>query len=307
MMAEIVKKAEFAESRLVDFRSKVEQIRGYKVEEKIKDLIKENDLLASKVEKAKSELIRLETLNGKKQYNLSDISVKTGSKPDIATAQKTSEIEPPLAKRDKKEKEPKKVEKASGNVTKTDSIIDVRKLDLRIGKIVDINKHPDADSLYVEKIDCGEENPRIVVSGLVNHVPIDEMKNKIVMVLCNLKPVKMRGVTSEAMVMCASSPEKVEVLVPPCEAAPGDLVCCEGYPREPEPQMNPKKKIFETCAPDLKTNENRVACYKGSPLIIPGKGPIVAPTLTCLQLLEMDESINLEKLAKFELKANDYK
>lgn len=89
----------------------------------------------------------------------------------------------------------------------------------------------------------------------------------------------MRGVTSEAMVMCASTPEKVEVLVPPSDAVPGDLVTCEGYPREPEAQLNPKKKIFETCAPDLKTNEEKVACYKGSPLTVTGKGPVVAPTL----------------------------
>lgn len=89
----------------------------------------------------------------------------------------------------------------------------------------------------------------------------------------------MRGVTSEAMVMCASSSDKVEVLLPPSGVSPGDLVSCEGYPREPEPQLNPKKKIFETCAPDLKTNDDKVACYKGSPLVVPGKGPIVAPTL----------------------------
>lgn len=72
-----------------------------------------------------------------------------------------------------------------------ENIVDIRKLDLRIGKIVEINKHPDADSLYVEKIDCGEQTPRTVVSGLVNHVPIDQMRDKIVMVLCNLKPVKV--------------------------------------------------------------------------------------------------------------------
>lgn len=89
----------------------------------------------------------------------------------------------------------------------------------------------------------------------------------------------MRGVTSEAMVMCASSPDKVEVLIPPNGAVPGDLVECENYPREPEAILNPKKKIFETCAPDLMTNNEKVACYKGSPLIVPGKGKVVAPTL----------------------------
>lgn len=94
----------------------------------------------------------------------------------------------------------------------------------------------------------------------------------------------MRGVTSEAMVMCASSSDKVEILLPPSGAIPGDVVTCESYPREPELQLNPKKKIFETCAPDLKTNDNKVACYKGSPLVVPGKGPVVAPTLTGVQV-----------------------
>lgn len=89
----------------------------------------------------------------------------------------------------------------------------------------------------------------------------------------------MRGITSEAMVMCASSPDKVEVLIAPSGAQPGDLVSCEGYPREPEAVLNPKKKIFESCAPDLKTNSEKIACYKGTPLAVPGKGPIVAPTL----------------------------
>lgn len=72
---------------------------------------------------------------------------------------------------------------------------------MRIGKIVDINKHPDADALYVEKIDCGEEKARTVVSGLVNHVPIDEMRDRIVMVLCNLKPAKVTYIFFIALVV----------------------------------------------------------------------------------------------------------
>lgn len=89
----------------------------------------------------------------------------------------------------------------------------------------------------------------------------------------------MRGVTSEAMVMCASTPEKVEILTPPPGSVPGDLVHCEGYPRNPDALLNPKKKIFETCAPDLLTNLKKEACYKNAPLIVPGKGNIVSQTL----------------------------
>jgi aminoacyl tRNA synthase complex-interacting multifunctional protein 1 len=152
---------------------------------------------------------------------------------------------------------------------------------MRVGKIIEVSRHPDADSLYLEKIDCGEEKPRTVVSGLVKFVPIEEMQDRMVVILCNLKPAKMRGVTSEAMVMCASTPEKVEIMAPPAGAVPGDLVSCEGFPRNPDqPFMNPKKKIFETVAPDLKVNAELVGTYKGAKLVVEGKGPIVSQTLS---------------------------
>lgn len=89
----------------------------------------------------------------------------------------------------------------------------------------------------------------------------------------------MRGVTSEAMVMCASSPDKVEILTPPPGSQPGDLVHCEGYTRNPDVLLNPKKKIFETCAPDLLTNQDKEACFKHVPLVVPNKGKIVSQTL----------------------------
>lgn len=65
-------------------------------------------------------------------------------------------------------------------------------------------QHPDADSLYVEKIDVGEAEPRTVVSGLVQFVPKEELQDRLVVVLCNLKPQKMRGVDSQGMLLCAS-------------------------------------------------------------------------------------------------------
>lgn len=65
-------------------------------------------------------------------------------------------------------------------------------------------QHPDADSLYVEKIDVGEPEPRTVVSGLVQFVPKEQLQDRLVVLLCNLKPQKMRGVESQGMVLCAS-------------------------------------------------------------------------------------------------------
>lgn len=67
-----------------------------------------------------------------------------------------------------------------------------------------MSKHPEADSLYVEKIDLGEEKPRTIVSGLVNFIPIEQMQDRMVVVLCNLKAAKMRGIESQGMVLCAS-------------------------------------------------------------------------------------------------------
>lgn len=68
-----------------------------------------------------------------------------------------------------------------------------------------IKQHPEADKLYVETIDLGEENPRTVVSGLVGRVAMEELLNRSVVVLCNLKPAKMRNVLSQAMLLCAST------------------------------------------------------------------------------------------------------
>ena len=105
---------------------------------------------------------------------------------------------------------------------KAEDPVCVSQLDLRVGLITNVEKHPDADALYLEQIDVGEAKPRTVISGLVKFIPIEDMRNRMVVVMCNLKPAKMRGIVSEGMVMCASTPEKVEPVRPPKGAVPGD-------------------------------------------------------------------------------------
>jgi tRNA-binding EMAP/Myf-like protein len=80
--------------------------------------------------------------------------------------------------------------------------------------------------LYVEQIDVGEAAPRTIVSGLVKYVPLEEMQQRLVLVLCNLKPRNMRGVKSHGMVLAASNEEHtvVEPLAPPPAAPPGERV-----------------------------------------------------------------------------------
>ena len=231
------------------------------MEKEISQLRVENNQLKAEVESWKSKLTAAETANGKQLVSTS--LKKPGEKKESAT---TEEI--PAAAETKQEKKPKaekkeKPAKEKKEVKKEDETpVDIGRLDLRVGHIRKASKHPDADSLYVEEIDCGEEKPRQVISGLVKFIPEAEMQDRLVVVLCNLKPSKMRGIMSEAMVMCASTPDKVEILAPPPGSKPGDLVLVDGFTRKPDDVLNPKKKIFESCAPDLKVNDVKQATYK---------------------------------------------
>lgn len=151
-----------------------------------------------------------------------------------------------------KNTKPPKKEKGS---PKEDPTFDF--LDVRVGLIKSIGPHPNADALYVEEIDLGEEKPRTVVSGLRKFVSEEEMMGRKVAVVCNLKPAKMRDVMSFGMVLCASNADhsKVDPILVPKESTIGSRIRCEGFNRDPEAQINPKKKIFEKIAPELLTDK----------------------------------------------------
>ncbi|EFP89617.1 methionyl-tRNA synthetase [Puccinia graminis f. sp. tritici CRL 75-36-700-3] len=164
-------------------------------------------------------------------------------------------------------------------------------IDMRVGKIIHVEKHPDADSLYVEKIDFGEPEPRTVVSGLVNYIPIEEMRDRLLVGICNLKPANMRGVKSFAMVLAATSkdgkggPGSVELVAPPPGSEPGDRIYFEGFENHnPIEQLNPKKKQFETIQPNFTTLDTKEACWTDphnehkAHRIMSSKGVCCAPT-----------------------------
>jgi len=161
----------------------------------------------------------------------------------------------------KKEGDKKKPEKKIKGAPSSEPTVDV--LDIRVGVIKSIGPHPNADALYVEEIDLGEEKPRTVVSGLRKFVTEEEMQGRSVVVVCNLKPAKMRDIVSYGMVLCASNEDhtKVDPIVPPKGCKPGDKVCCKGYDGAPEEQINPKKKIFEKIAPHLKSDTGRILLF----------------------------------------------
>lgn len=84
-------------------------------------------------------------------------------------------------------------------------------LDLTVGKIIDIKKHPEADKLYIETIDF-KDHQRQIISGLVEHYKPQELLNKKVIVVTNLKTAKLRGQKSEGMLLAAQQKKEVSIL-----------------------------------------------------------------------------------------------
>jgi methionyl-tRNA synthetase len=79
---------------------------------------------------------------------------------------------------------------------------DFMKMDIRIGKILEAEKHPNADKLLVLKVDIGSEQ-RTIVSGIAQYYKPNELVNKQVTVLVNLAPRKLRGIESQGMILMA--------------------------------------------------------------------------------------------------------
>ncbi|XP_038056155.1 aminoacyl tRNA synthase complex-interacting multifunctional protein 1-like isoform X1 [Patiria miniata] len=298
VMERLEQRAQQADQIIARLKSQLNELKKAAVSNnggKEASLQAENTELQAEVQRALKRLVALETSHGVIQIPLprpfssqangemqeSEVKVQM-SDPVLKSKDAADQAKPApkTAKTDKKEKKEKK-EKADVQRAATDEP-SITQVDLRIGRIIDVKKHPDADTLYLEQVDLGEADPRTVVSGLVKHVTLEEMQDRLVIMCCNLKPAKMRGVLSQAMVMCAATDDKVEILIPPKGVVPGDRVSCQGYPLADNfpPQMNPKKKIFEQVKPHLRTDANKVACYKGSPLEVEGKGVCVAPTLS---------------------------
>ena len=82
------------------------------------------------------------------------------------------------------------------------SIEDFKKIELRVGKIIDVQDHPNADKLYILKVDLGGEI-RQIVSGIKEWYKKEELINKKIVIVYNLQPKVFRGVESQGMLLAA--------------------------------------------------------------------------------------------------------
>jgi len=81
-------------------------------------------------------------------------------------------------------------------------------LDLEVGEILSVEKHPNAEKLYVERVKLGD-GERQIVSGLVGYYLAEELIGKKVAIVKNLKPAALRGVESQGMLLAAEGREHV--------------------------------------------------------------------------------------------------
>ena len=102
------------------------------------------------------------------------------------------------------------------------TIDDFIKLDLRVAKIIEVNEVEDADKLIQLKLDIGEIGTKIVFAGIKSAYKPDELLNKHVVCVNNLKPRKMRFGTSEGMILAEGDDDLgIFVLSPDEGALPG--------------------------------------------------------------------------------------
>ncbi len=114
---------------------------------------------------------------------------------------------------------------------------------LKVGKILSVEDHPNAEKLFVEKIDLGNDDIRTIVSGIRQWYKKEALNGKHVIVVANLKPVKLRGIMSEGMILTAEHDGNLKVLEAQ-KSKPGDVVCRENSGKE-EPASAPKQIHYE--------------------------------------------------------------
>jgi methionine--tRNA ligase beta chain len=148
---------------------------------------------------------------------------------------------------------------------------DVRRVALRAATILNAEPHPDAEGLLLCFVDCGDASgePRTVVAGLAGKIHIEDLIGKKVVAVTNLKPAKMRGIESQAVLLAATNAgegehETVELLQVPDAVPNGELLCFEGKdPSVPDEMLKSKGalKAFERAKECLQANGDGEASY----------------------------------------------
>ena len=202
-------------SRLNRLNKYIDETEPWKLA-KLEDKSRLNDVLYVILDGIRLCAIELEAFipaTSKKIYeqiNVSDASFENNTIGYVESYQVTEKPEILFARIDEKELKEKLEAKEIEHLPEI-SIDDFAKMEMVVGEVLESKKHEKADKLLVSKVDIGGE-VRQIVSGIAEHVDPKEFVGKKVVVLANLKPVKIRGVESQGMIICAENEGKIEVV-----------------------------------------------------------------------------------------------
>ncbi len=111
---------------------------------------------------------------------------------------------------------------------------DFAKVDLRVARVIQAENHPSADRLLKLQLDDGSGKPRQICAGIKGHYTPEQLVGKLIIIVANLAPRKIRGEESRGMLLAASDmpkdaaqpdgERKVIVLRPDADIAPGSIV-----------------------------------------------------------------------------------
>ncbi len=86
---------------------------------------------------------------------------------------------------------------------------DFDKLDLRIGKVIQVERKEGSEKLLRLTVDFGEEGQRNILSGIYPHYEPDSLINKSFVFIINLEPRKIMGEDSQGMILCADGEKPI--------------------------------------------------------------------------------------------------
>lgn len=98
-----------------------------------------------------------------------------------------------------------------------------KKIELVVAQIKEVKEHPNADRLYVLKVDTGKEE-RQVVAGIRRSYTKEQLVGRRVVLVVNLEPATIRGELSQGMVLAASDEQGVAILMPERDVSLGSIV-----------------------------------------------------------------------------------
>ncbi|BDQ36750.1 methionine--tRNA ligase [Pseudodesulfovibrio nedwellii] len=127
------------------------------------------------------------------------------------------------AKKSKNGKKAKKQEKVDEEISNIE-FEDFQKLDLRVGTVKEVEKHPDADRLLLVRVDTGDAELRQVVAGIADFFSPDELVGKQVVVVANLKPRKLRKQLSQGMILAVKTEDGMQLLTPSGDVPSGSKI-----------------------------------------------------------------------------------